>query len=339
MTQIEAIPGASHGIELRHLRYFVALADAGSFTQAARQLFVAQPTLSQQIRRLEEIVGALLLQRGRDGLRLTRAGTVLLEASRNVLSLVDYEVDRTRHVAGLGRQRLRVVLPPRLPETLAVTTASALRLAAGTAEVDIDWLETPLDAEFSLIRQRQADAGLGWLTVSPDTLPAPLDAMSMGEFEPAVWIPARHPAADRGPISLPELAELDVIYGPRPAEQATYDAWTSVLQAVRPGFRFADPPFLHSLPMALTLAGSADRPTAVLTGPSVVAGTGPGPLRRSRQAATYAMTRVELAGHPLTATAAVVWNAGLPRPLQQILFDTAESIISSAPAEPAALVR
>jgi DNA-binding transcriptional LysR family regulator len=331
--------GAPHSIELRHLRYLVALADAGSFTQAAERMFVTQPTLSQQIRRLEEIVGTRLLHRGRKGLRLTSAGTVLLDASRNVLSLVDYEVDRTRHVAGLGRQQLRVVLPPRLPETLAVRTASALQAAADAADVDITWMETPLDAEFSLIRQRRADAGLGWLTASPDTLPGPLDAMSIGAFEPVAWIPARHPAADCGTISLAELAGLDVIYGPRPAEIATYDAWTSAVQAVRPGFKFTDPPFLHSLPMALALAGTARRPTAVLTGPSTVAGTRSGPMRRRRQAVTYAMTRVELAGHPLTATAAVVWNAGLPRLLQQILFDTAEGITSSALAQLAGLAR
>jgi hypothetical protein len=59
--------GAASAIELRHLRYFVALADAGSFTRAADRMFIAQPTLSQQIRRLEEIVGAPLLQRRRDG--------------------------------------------------------------------------------------------------------------------------------------------------------------------------------------------------------------------------------------------------------------------------------
>src|SRR6202167_1166399 len=103
--------GAPLAIELRHLRYLVALADAGSFTRAAERMFIAQPTLSQQIRRLEEIVGAPLLQRRRDGVRLTKAGAVLLDASRAVLSLVDQEVNRTRQAGGLGRRGLRGVWP------------------------------------------------------------------------------------------------------------------------------------------------------------------------------------------------------------------------------------
>src|SRR6202047_1521664 len=151
MEQAQAGPGllpraaaeAPAGIELRHLRYFVALADAGSFTHAAERLFVAQPTLSQQIRRLEEIVGTPLLQRRREGLQLTTAGTVLLDASRNVLSLVDHEVSLARRAAGLGRQRLRMVVPPGLPEGLAVETASALRSAAAGAGGDGGWAGAP----------------------------------------------------------------------------------------------------------------------------------------------------------------------------------------------------
>ena len=134
------------GVELRHLRYFVgALADAGTFTQAAQQMFIAQPTLSQQIRRLEEMVGTPLLQRRREGVRLTEAGSVLLTESRAVLSRVDHGVSRTRQAAGLGRPRLRFAVPPGLPEDLAVAVVSRLRAVAKAAGVDVAWIEAPLD--------------------------------------------------------------------------------------------------------------------------------------------------------------------------------------------------
>jgi DNA-binding transcriptional LysR family regulator len=323
--------GSASAIELRHLRYFVALADAGSFTRAAERMFVAQPTLSQQIRRLEEIVGAPLLQRRRDGVRLTKAGVVLLDASRAVLSLVDQEVNRTRHAAGLGQQRLRIVMPPGLPDTLAVEAASMLKSAAA-ADVEIVWIETPLDAGFSLIQARQADAGLGWLTAGPQALPSPLDVMSLATFEPEVWIPSSHAAARRGTISLAEMARMDVIHGPRQAEPGTYDAWTQVLRTVDPRFEFTDPPLRHSLQMNLAFAATADRLTAVLTGPSVIAGSRPRLIRLPRPAVTYEMVRVSLEHRPLAATAALVWSGDLPRTLQQVLFDTAESIASPVPA-------
>src|SRR6201984_1847632 len=180
--------GAPPAIELRHLRYFVALADSGSFTHAAERMFIAQPTLSQQIRRLGEVGGPHVLEGRREGLQLTQAGAVLLDASRTVLSLVDHEVNRTRQAAGLGRQRLRVVVPPQPPDAFAVEAASALRSVAAAADVEVVWMETVLDAEFSVIRQRRADAGLGWLAGSQEALPAPLDVMSLGEFEPEGWI-------------------------------------------------------------------------------------------------------------------------------------------------------
>jgi DNA-binding MarR family transcriptional regulator len=95
---------APQGLELRHLRYFVAVADAGTFTHAAERLFIAQPTLSQQIQRLEQMVGTPLLHRRRDGVRLTAPGTVLLEAARDELSAVDHAASQTRQAAGMGRR-------------------------------------------------------------------------------------------------------------------------------------------------------------------------------------------------------------------------------------------
>jgi DNA-binding transcriptional LysR family regulator len=327
--------GAPQGLELRHLRYFVAVADAGTFTHAAEWLFVAQPTLSQQIGRLEQIIGTPLLLRQRGGVRPTAAGAVLLEAARDVLAVTGHGVSQTRQAAGLGRPRLRFVLPADLPDSLAVTAVSRLRWAADAAGVAVTWLETALDAEFSPVRQRRADAGLGWLTTGPDVLPAPLEAMSLGEFEPDVWIPSAHPAAGRGVIGLDELASLDVIHGPRRASPATYGRWLQILRAVNPRFEFTDPPVRHSLPMALAFAATASRPTAVLTGPTAIAGPLPGVTRLPRPAGTADMTRARLTGHPLTTTAALAWNGNLPRPLQQILFDTADGLTPGPESSPA----
>jgi DNA-binding transcriptional LysR family regulator len=319
--------GAPQGVELRHLRYFVAVADAGTFTHAAERMFVAQPTLSQQIRRLEELVGTPLLQRRREGVRLTTAGSVLLEESRAVLSLIDHGVSRTRQAAGVGRPKLRFVVPPYLPEDLAVAAASRLRATAAAAGVDVAWMETSLDAEFSAIGQRRADAGLGWLDPAADALPAGLDVMSVGEFEPEVWIPATHPAAAGAAIGLAELAQLDIVHGPRRASPATYDAWLAALRASNPRFAFTDPPFRNSLPMTLAFAATGTRPTAVLTGPRHGIGPGHAPEPPGHPAGgTYDMVPRLICRHPLTAAGGLVWNADLPRPLQQVLFDTADAI-------------
>jgi DNA-binding transcriptional LysR family regulator len=271
--------------------------------------------------------------------RLTAAGTVLLEAARDVLSAVDHAVSQARQAAGLGRPQLRFVIPADLPESLAVQAAFRLRSAADAAEVAITWLETALDADFSLIRERRADAGLGWLSASPDALPAPLEAMSLGEFEPEVWIPSAHQAARRGVIGLDELAGLDVIHGPRRASPAIYDRWLQVLRSVNPRFAFTDPPFRHSLPMVLAFAATASRPAAVLTGPAAITEIPPGVIRLPRPAGTGDMARVCIAGHPLTATAALVWHGDLPRPLQQILFDTADGVTTPPASSPPAADR
>jgi DNA-binding transcriptional LysR family regulator len=319
---------ALQGVELRHLRYLVAVADAGTFTHAAERMFITQPTLSQQIRRLEVMVGTPLLQRRREGVRLTKAGTVLLEESRAVLSLFEHGVRRTRQAAGLGRPRLRFVVPPYLPETLAVEAASRLRATAAAAGVDVAWVETALDAEFSLVRQRRADAGLDWLTTQSDALPAPLEAMSLGEFEPDIWLTSTHPVASRQVIGLDELAQMDVVHGPRRVSSGTYDAWLEVMRTRNPQFEFTDPLLQHSLPMTLAFAATAGRPTAVLTGPRRRAGSWPLPTQPNPATGTHDMVLARIDDCPLTATAGLVWGGDLPRQLQQVLFDTADSIMA-----------
>jgi len=87
-------------IELRHLRYFVAVAEAGSLTVAAqRKLFTSQPSLSRQIRDLEDEVGAQLLTRSARGIELTPAGRAFLDQARLVLSQVKAAADAARGIA------------------------------------------------------------------------------------------------------------------------------------------------------------------------------------------------------------------------------------------------
>jgi hypothetical protein len=78
--------------------------------------------------------------------------------------------------------------------------------------------------------------------------------------------------------------------------------------------------------MSVAFAGSASRPTAVLTSPCVAMGSAKAAAREQQLAHAYDMVEVSLERHPLVATAGLVWNTDLPRPLQQILFDTADGL-------------
>src|SRR5438552_5559320 len=87
-------------MELRHLRYFVAVAETESLTLAAKaRLHTSQPSLSRQIRDLEEEIGAQLLTRGARGIELTPAGRVFLDHARSVLSQVEAATEAARRVA------------------------------------------------------------------------------------------------------------------------------------------------------------------------------------------------------------------------------------------------
>jgi hypothetical protein len=188
----------------------------------------------------------------------------------------------------------------------------------------VAWIEAPLDGEFSPVLRRRADAGLGWLTAAGEEMPAALEVMSLGDFEPDVWLP---PGIGGRVIGAGELAGLDVVHGPRRVSPVTYDAWLAVLREVNPHFEFTDPPFRRSLPITLAFAASASRPTAVLTGPYNRLGYWPGPAEPDPAADPADLVRARIDGSPLAAAAALVWSGDLPRPLQQVLFDTADSVV------------
>jgi hypothetical protein len=156
-----------------------------------------------------------------------------------------------------------------------------------------------------------------------DTYPAALEVMSLGNFEPVVWIPPAHPAAPSGAIGLEELVQMNVVHGPRRVSIETYDAWLAILRAANARFDFTDPPFRNSLPMTLAFAATSSRPTAVLTGPCHRITAQSTQAELDRTADPYDMVPVSIQAHPLSATAGLVWSGDLPRQLQQVLVDTA----------------
>src|SRR5262249_56456069 len=125
----------------------------------------------------------------------------------------EHGVRRPGGAAGLGGPRPGFVVQGEIPESLAVQASSRLGSLADASGIDVSWMETALDAEFSPIRLGRADAGLGW--TDPATAPPdPLEVMQLGEFEPDAWVPAAHPAASQiGRASCRERVEMWVVAG------------------------------------------------------------------------------------------------------------------------------
>jgi DNA-binding transcriptional LysR family regulator len=124
-------------VRLRQIEYFVTVCDSGTFTAAASRLYVAQPSLSQQVRALELELGACLMERSRHGIELTPAGRVFLSASRSILAQVESAKQCVRDVVSGEGGDLHVltvrsvasgVLPPSVVHWRAKYPGSCLRM-------------------------------------------------------------------------------------------------------------------------------------------------------------------------------------------------------------------
>src|SRR3989442_3260045 len=115
-------------MELRHLRYFIGVAEEENVSRAALKLHVSQPALSRQIRDLEDELGFLLLERSARSVRLTEAGRAFLTEARAVLQRAEHAVNAARAIATDGGGELHVGYAPSLsarilPQTLRVFKA------------------------------------------------------------------------------------------------------------------------------------------------------------------------------------------------------------------------
>jgi DNA-binding transcriptional LysR family regulator len=205
-------------MELRHLRYFVAVAEELHFRRAAERLHVAQPAVSEQVRKLEDELGVTLLDRTPRRVSLTAAGTALLEDAKRVLRLADHAQDAARSASECATARVRVgyvvsALPAVVPRAL-----QAMRASATGTHSTLD-PGSPLD----LIEAVRS----GYLDAAVIPLPAPtagLDVTPLGNQHAVAALPVEDPRATQRSISLARVAPERLVVLPREANRPFYDA-------------------------------------------------------------------------------------------------------------------
>ncbi|HHZ6826007.1 TPA: LysR family transcriptional regulator [Klebsiella michiganensis] len=194
-------------IELRHLRYFIAVAEELHFGHAAARLNISQPPLSQQIQILEQQIGARLFARTNRSVSLTEAGRQFLADSRQILSQVDDAAARAARLHHGETGELRIGFTSSAPFIKAVSdTLSTFRRRY--PDVHIQTRETNTREQIVPLNEGALDLGLMRNTQLPDTLVwervlrEPLLAM----------VPRDHPLASKPRLSLRELAREPFVF-------------------------------------------------------------------------------------------------------------------------------
>ncbi|PRX58899.1 LysR family transcriptional regulator [Nonomuraea fuscirosea] len=224
-------------LETRELRYFVAVAEELHFGRAAERLGMAQPPLSRAIQQLERRLGVTLLDRDRRGVALTAAGEVLLREARAALDATTAAARRTRRAARSG-ERLVLATKAGASHELLRDLLDAYAAEPEAAEVEV--LMCGIGEQARLLRDGRADVAL---------VHRPFDDLSgfdtedlLTEGQVAV-LPAGHPYATRGSLSMAEAADvpglpiarwprLDGTYPPGPGPEVKDQAQMAQLVAL-----------------------------------------------------------------------------------------------------------
>jgi DNA-binding transcriptional LysR family regulator len=203
---------------LRLLRAFVAVGNEGNVGRAAARLFVSQPSLSQDIRRLERAVGTDLFIRGPHGVRLTPAGEILHREVDAALTMLDRGVERACAAAREERRRVVLAFSPSIGHRLIPALLPALEDRLPTVTVDEREVDTG-DVTPGILAGR---FDLGLAHCAPDD--PGLAATRLGDDPLCVAVASDHPAATRSePVHLADLAGLSILLWPRDTAPEYYD--------------------------------------------------------------------------------------------------------------------
>ena len=247
-------------IELRHLRYFVAVAETLHFGRAAQKLGMAQPPLSQQIRDLERHLGHALFDRTTRGVQLTRVGQFFLERARNTLARVADDVETARRL-GSGREGVLTVgfsgsiMFTALPNAIGLYRKMYPKVELHLRElVTTEQLSSLLDGSLDLgfLRDGEAREGLTMETI----LREPFVAV----------IPAHHKLKGKSAISPRELKDEPFVLFARKMGRLAYDRTVACCEAE--GFR---PNFVQDAPQWPTVLRLVAAGVGVSLAPACVA--------------------------------------------------------------------
>jgi DNA-binding transcriptional LysR family regulator len=216
-------------MELRHLRYFVAVAEELNFTHAATRLRVAQPALSSQIKDLENELEAALFERGRTGVQLTRAGKAFYVRARSILTQATEAVTEARTAAGTITGSLALGFPSGLHLNYLAPIIQAFKRAQ--PKVAFEYFHGSNSQQLKALREGRID--IGFLT-----LPAPVE----GCAHQVIWripfkvvLANKHPLANRLAFELADLRGEDFVFCTRESRPEFYDEFFR--QCANAGFR------------------------------------------------------------------------------------------------------
>jgi DNA-binding transcriptional LysR family regulator len=210
-------------IELRHLRYFLAVAEELHFGRAAQRLSIAQPALSQQIRQLERIVGVELFRRTSRSVRLTDAGATFQPRARDLLGRLAADVDEAGRVGRGEAGRLDVAF---ITSATAIVSERLREFSRRRPDVQVKLHDGFTVDVLAALKRGTADVGIVRDAEQRDDI----DVSLLTTERLVAVIPTEHPAARGDHIDVTALAADPLILFPRSAGAHAFDVNTQPLR-------------------------------------------------------------------------------------------------------------